>query len=179
MNDLPPIPTTQPKNSGLAIGSLVLGIIALVLSVICIGPLFAIPAVILGHKALSQIKRSGGAIEGHGFAVGGLVTGYIGIALIPVILLLAAIAVPNFVRARAQAQQHICIANLQNIDQAKQQWAAMNKSPDSATPTWNDLQPYLKTNSRGLLPVCPAHGTYTIADMKTAPTCSIPGHNLD
>ena len=44
----------QPKTSGLAIWSLVLGI----LSLACFTIFAAIPGVICGHKALSKIKRS-------------------------------------------------------------------------------------------------------------------------
>src|ERR1035438_2801613 len=113
MTEPDPFPVTpaQPKNSGLAIWSLVFGILAIVLSVVCIGPLFSIPAVICGHIAYSRIRRSVGALSGEGLALGGLITGYIGIALIPIIGLLAAIAVPNFVRARTTAQMNACISN--------------------------------------------------------------------
>lgn len=66
-----------PKTSALAIWSLVLGILAF----LCFSIFSAIPAVICGHKALSRIKSSGGAITGQGLAIGGLVTGYCNIAL--------------------------------------------------------------------------------------------------
>src|SRR5690348_1441616 len=100
----PPVPGI--KNSGLAIWSLVLGILGLVLLFGCIGILFAIPAVICGHMAYGRIKRSGGTLGGDGMAMAGLITGYItiglGVFLIP---LMAAIAIPNFVRARDTAQR--------------------------------------------------------------------------
>src|SRR5438034_9879767 len=107
MNQPPPVPTPiQPKNSGLAIWSLVLGI----LSLTCFYLFTGIPAVICGHIAHSRIKRSGGALEGSGLALAGLITGYIGIALSVVIVpLLAAIAIPNFVKARDTAQKNVCI----------------------------------------------------------------------
>jgi hypothetical protein len=41
----------------------------------------AIVAVVLGHKALGQIQRSNGSLGGGGLAVGGLVTGYLGILI--------------------------------------------------------------------------------------------------
>jgi Domain of unknown function (DUF4190) len=81
-----PAPTPQPPGdrgayeqppgrgtSGLAIASLVLGIVW----VFWIG---SILAVIFGHIALSRIKASRGMIEGKGLAIAGLVLGYLGIA---------------------------------------------------------------------------------------------------
>ena len=43
--------------------------------------------------------------------------------VVAIIGLLAAIAIPNFVRARNTAQKNTCINNLRQIDGAKQQWA--------------------------------------------------------
>jgi hypothetical protein len=178
MNETPPVPTVpaQPKNCGLAVWSLVLGILAVVLSVVCIGPLFAIPAVICGHIGYSRIKRSAGALSGEGLALGGLITGYLSIVLIPVIGLLAAIAVPNFVKARTTAQMNVCINNLQQIDAAKHQWATQNKKEDTATPTAQELDAYLPKTFTTLK--CPAGGVYTINAVGEKPTCSIPRHEL-
>jgi hypothetical protein len=64
-----------PQTSGLAVWSLVLGI----LSLPCLSIFSAIPAVICGHKALSRINYSRGSLSGKGLAIAGLVTGYVGI----------------------------------------------------------------------------------------------------
>lgn len=89
--------------------------------------------------------------------------------------MLSAIAIPNFVKARATAQQNACINNLRQIDAAKQQWALENNKKSTDTPTWDDLKPYL----RGPVPlICPAGGTYAINAVSEPPTCSIPGHKL-
>jgi hypothetical protein len=61
------------KTSGLAIASLVLGILWLY----WIGTILA---VIFGHVALSRIKRSSGQLRGRGLAIAGLVFGYLGVA---------------------------------------------------------------------------------------------------
>src|SRR5579871_3665304 len=102
----PPVPAPAPqlaKTSGLAIWSLVLGI----LSLMCFSIFAAIPGVICGHKAQTRIKNSGGTLTGNGLAIAGLVTGYLGIAwAIFVIPLMMAIAIPNFVKARAVAQEN-------------------------------------------------------------------------
>ena len=168
---------SQPKNSALAIWSLVLGIIGLVLLLACIGPLFAIPGVICGHMAYSHIRRSGGALAGEGMALAGLITGYLSIALSALLLpMMLAIAIPNFVKARETAQMNACINNLRMIDAAKQQWALENGKMPGDVPTAQDLKPYLGKN--GVFPTCPAGGTYTIGAVSNAPTCSIPGHKL-
>jgi hypothetical protein len=68
----PPMVPLQPT-SGLAIGALICGIA----EIFTLG-FAAIPAVILGHAARSQIKRTGE--RGDGMAIAGLVLGYLGIA---------------------------------------------------------------------------------------------------
>ena len=178
MNEAPPLSTfpAEPKNCGLAVWSLVLGILAIVLSVVCIGPLLGIPAVICGHMAYSRIKRSAGALSGEGLALGGLITGYVSIALIPIIGMLAAIAIPNFVRARTTAQMNACLSNLRQIDDAKQQWATQNKKEPTDTPTPQELEAYLHRSFTTLK--CPAGGVYTINAAGEKPTCSIPQHEL-
>jgi hypothetical protein len=169
-------PLTAPvKNSGLAIWSLVLGILGLVFLVLCIGPLFAIPAVICGHIAYGRIKRSAGAIGGEGLALAGLITGYIAIALgVVMIPFLAAIAIPNFVKAKATAQRNSCINNLRTIDRAKQQWALEHSKSADDTPTPEDLNPYITGGYEHLH--CVAGGEYTIGKVSEPPTCSIPSH---
>ena len=178
MNEAPPISNipAEPKNCVLAVWSLVLGILAIVLSVVCIGPLLGIPAVICGHMAYSRVKRSAGALTGGGLALGGLITGYVSIALIPIIGMLAAIAIPNFVKARTTAQMNACISNLRQIDGAKQQWALDNKKQTTDTPTAQDLDSYLHKSFTTLK--CPAGGVYTINAVGQQPTCSISGHEL-
>src|SRR5689334_21060541 len=143
--DQPPpglTPPAEPRNCALAIWSLVLGI----LSLTCFWLLSAIPAVICGHVAYSRIRRSGGALEGAGLALGGLITGYISIALsIFVMPMLLAIAIPNFVKARQVAQMHVCMNNLRRIETAKQVWALEHKKQGADTPSQQDLAPYLTT----------------------------------
>ena len=129
---------------------------------------------ICGHKALSKIKRSGGALTGQGLAIGGLVTGYVGIAwAICVIPLMMAIAIPNFVKARATSQANACINNLRQIDAAKNQWALENNKTNGTPVTLADIKPYIKLDASGNLPKCPAGGIYTIGSVGKPPTCSL------
>jgi type II secretory pathway pseudopilin PulG len=90
----------------------------------------------------------------------------------------AAIAIPNFVRARTTSQENACINNLRLIDAAKQQWALENRKQSTDTPTMKDLQPYIGRGPKGNLPACPSGGHYTIGAVGEKPTCSIPGHEL-
>lgn len=168
--------STQLQPCSLATWSLILGIAAIVFCIVCIGPLFGIPAVICGHIALGRIKRANGTMKGHGPALGGLITGYISIALIPVIGLLSAIAIPNFVKARQTAQMNACVNNLRLIDAAKQQWALEKGKDAAATPTQDEITPYLGRDN--IMPVCPAGGTYDIKSGGEVPTCTIPNHVL-
>lgn len=68
----------QRNTAGMATASMVLGIVGVTL---CLCFTFGIPsilAIIFGHLALSDIRKTGKA--GHGQAVAGLVTGYVGAA---------------------------------------------------------------------------------------------------
>ena len=96
--------------------------------------------------------------------------------VVAIIGLLAAIAIPNFVKARTTAQKNACINNLRQIDGAKEQWALENKKTPSETPGTGDLygtDKYIKQ-----APACPANGNYTIGDMSTKPACDVGGHTL-
>ena len=99
--------------------------------------------------------------------------------VVAIIGLLAAIAIPNFVRARTQSQTNACINNLRQMDGAVQQYALEQKLQSSSPYTLSVLKPYIKLTSTGILPPCPAGGTYTAGGTVTnPPTCSITGHAL-
>ncbi len=168
-----PMPTAvppTPRSSGLAITSLVLGI----LSLTCFWILTGIPAVICGHIAHSRIKRSAGALRGSGLAIAGFVMGYIGIALSFLVLpMLLAIAIPNFVKARDTAMKNACVMNLRQIEGAKEQWALENKKQPGDPIVEAEVKQLLRSPV-----VCPAGGTYTFGPVGTLPRCSVPGHQL-
>ena len=91
--------------------------------------------------------------------------------VVAIIGLLAAIAIPNFVRARTQSQKNACINNLRQIDSAIQTWALENKQASTAPVTFANISGYLKNSV-----ICPAGGTafsdsYAVTDVKTKPTC--------
>ena len=93
--------------------------------------------------------------------------------VVAIIGLLAAIAIPNFVKARTTSQQNACINNLRQFDGAAQQWALENKQGPSVTVNLTSIQPYIKLTSGSQLPACPAGGTYSGSwAVSTSPTCS-------
>jgi prepilin-type N-terminal cleavage/methylation domain-containing protein len=102
--------------------------------------------------------------------------------VVAIIGLLAAIAIPNFVRARSTSQQNACINNLRQIDGAKQQWALENRQVSSASPASTVIMPYLGRGSAGTWPQEPAGGAYTVNAVNVAPACTLvgtlPGHKL-
>lgn len=98
--------------------------------------------------------------------------------VVAIIGLLAAIAIPNFVRARATSQTNACINNLRQIDGAKQQWALENHQNSTATPGQPSLQVYLGRGSAGGWPTEPAGGSYTVNQVNQVPTCSIGGAHV-
>jgi hypothetical protein len=159
----------QKKTAGVAVASLVCGILGL----ICFGPLGAIPAVICGHIARSRIRASAGALEGEGMALAGLILGYVSIGLMVVMIpMYAAIAIPSFVKARDHAQVAVCINNMRMISAATDQWAMEENAVEGAPVDPEGLKEYLPGET---LPTCPAGGTYTIPPVGGEPECSVHG----
>jgi len=108
------------ETSGKATASLICGIVAYIIL-----PFFAaIPAIILGHLALSDIKKRTGQLKGNGLAIAGMVMGYSQIVLFPVILIIAAIAIPNLLRARMAANEASAVAALRTYNTAMVSYVA-------------------------------------------------------
>jgi len=59
--------------------------------------------------------------------------------VVAIIGLLAAIAIPNFIKARALSQKNACIANMKQLDGAKATWALEMKKNNTDTPNATDL----------------------------------------
>ena len=73
--------------------------------------------------------------------------------VVAIIGLLAAIAIPNMVKARNTAQANACINNMRQIDNAVQQFAVENNKTDDDPVTEADIKSYIKDSE---MPVCPS-----------------------
>ena len=99
--------------------------------------------------------------------------------VVAIIALLAAIAIPNFVKARASSQKAACIANLKQINGAKATWALEQKKTNTDTPVASDL--FGSTAYIRVEPTCPGNGTYdfdTVANVTSCSLGSTDGHTL-
>ncbi len=96
--------------------------------------------------------------------------------VVAIIGLLAAIAIPNFIKARQSSQTNACINNLRQISGAVATWALENKKTGATPAALTDIvgtSLYIRET-----PACPAGGSYTLVDVDTKPTCNITLHTL-
>ena len=91
--------------------------------------------------------------------------------VVAIIGILAAIAIPNFVRNRNQSQAKACISNMRQISTACENYLTENNLAPAAVNAINDdwtdcvvgTDNYIK-----VLPICAAGGSYTVtADQDT------------
>jgi type IV pilus assembly protein PilA len=104
--------TGPQETDGKAVGSLILGILAM----FPLGLLAGIPAVILGHLSRKSIRESLGRLKGDGMALAGLIMGYLSLAAIPIILIIAAIAIPSLLRAKMQANESAAMSTVRTLN---------------------------------------------------------------
>jgi len=96
--------------------------------------------------------------------------------VVAIIGLLAAIAIPNFIKARSTSQQNACINNLRQIDAAINEWALENgQNNGAAVASTMTVSAYIKLNAASSVPGCPAGGTYTTGSVGVVPqvSCSL------
>jgi hypothetical protein len=91
-----------------------MAIASLVCGIVNVFPV-SIVAIVLGHISLSQISKSAGQLKGKGLAIAGLVLGYFGIVAIPFILIVAAIAIPNLLRAKIAADESSAVGSIRTL----------------------------------------------------------------
>ncbi|HKW24141.1 MAG TPA: DUF4190 domain-containing protein [Terriglobales bacterium] len=104
------------NTSGKAITSLICGLFCWLLPA-------AILAIVFGHISRSEIARSRGRLKGSGMALVGLILGYAGISMIP-FLIVAAIVIPNLLRARISANEASAVASVRALDEAELSYKA-------------------------------------------------------
>jgi len=101
--------------------------------------------------------------------------------VVAIIGLLAAIAIPSFMKARTTSQQNACINNLRQIDSGKEQaalelrWTNGQAIAGSESNVNNYIKGLAGTTN---MPSCPAGGTYAYNDIGSNPTCNVTGHVL-
>jgi hypothetical protein len=105
-----------PRRSGTALASLIFGLFFFVFPA-------SIAAIVFGHLSLSEIRKSAGRISGHGMAMAGLILGYVGVAIIPFILIVAAIAIPHFLVSKIARNEATAVDALHQIRTATNTYA--------------------------------------------------------
>lgn len=93
--------------------------------------------------------------------------------VVAIIGMLAAIAIPSFMRARTTSQKNACINNLRQIEASKEQWALENRKNQGAAVVTTEVDQYMKA-----APSCPANGTYTYGLIGTNASCTTTNHAL-
>jgi prepilin-type N-terminal cleavage/methylation domain-containing protein len=96
--------------------------------------------------------------------------------VVAIIGLLAAIAIPNFIKARATSQQNACINNLRQIDGAISLWALeTSQATGASVASAQTVSAYIKLNAASSVPGCPAKGSYTTSTVGSVPqvSCSL------
>ena len=97
--------------------------------------------------------------------------------VVAIIGLLAAIAIPNLIRARTRSTATACINNLRQINDAKAQWALEAHQASTATPLDANLfGPGLYIKDK---PVCPGGGQYDLRTVAETTLCDQPQHELN
>ncbi len=106
--------TAEGKRSGMANGSLVLGILPLVVCVV--GAPAAIAAIILGHTAHHRARKQPEKYGNAGVAIAGFATGYVA-------LLLALLLLPALAKAQEKARRITCASHLMFLGSAFRLWS--------------------------------------------------------
>lgn len=97
--------------------------------------------------------------------------------VVAIIAVIAGIAIPSFLNAGAKARKNGCIANLSQINAAKEQYAMDYSLQNGASVTDPQINGYLGS----IVPACPGAGTYTYSTIGTYPSCSLSaqGHAIE
>ena len=96
--------------------------------------------------------------------------------VVGIVALLAAIAIPSFLNAGSKARKNTCIANLNQIHAAKEQYAMDYSLQNDVSVAETQINGYLGST----IPKCPGSGTYTYGNIGAEPSCSLSsqGHTI-
>jgi type II secretory pathway pseudopilin PulG len=134
---------------GMAVASLVLGVLGLpTFGLLGIG---ALVGLILGIIALVRANQRPREYGGKGLAIGGIITNVLSLALVPIIGMIAAIAIPSLLRARASANESMAIGDVRTIISAEMAYSSSNggffdsleclNNPTACIPGYPDTAP--------------------------------------
>jgi len=127
----PPAPSVQPaKTSGLAVASLVLGILGLFTCGVT-----ALVGFILGIVSLVKVKKSNGALGGQGLALAGTIVSAIFVFMIP---LLAAMMLPALAKAKQRAMTINCVNNMKQLALAARIYSGDHNGHYPSATNWCD-----------------------------------------
>ena len=90
--------------------------------------------------------------------------------VVALIAVLAALAMPSYIKSRHTARQNACINNLWQIDSAKEQAALSLKWLSGSQPTTVVVNTYIRGDT---MPECPGGGIYTYGAIGSNPSCNI------
>ena len=91
--------------------------------------------------------------------------------VVAIIGILAAIAIPNFLKSRRESQRNACIANLKQIEGAYEQCKLGGNTPANLAAlvaVGETATGYLKVT-----PICPGGGSYTLPTDALRAVCSL------
>lgn len=114
----------QPLKQGLAIASLVVGILSVPLMCLFgLGILTALVGLVLGVVALVKVGRAPQEYGGKGMAIGGVAASALCLLSVPIV---AAIAIPSFLRARVSANEAAAIGDIRTVISAQAAYQSAN-----------------------------------------------------
>ena len=90
--------------------------------------------------------------------------------VVAIIGLLAAIAIPSFMKSRIKTQQEVCVSNLRRIEMSKERWALETGGSNGDTPANSAILTYIKNSTA---PLCPSGGTYSYNVIGVNASCTI------
>jgi hypothetical protein len=120
------VAATPPRTCGMAIASLVLGVLG------CTAPI----GLVLGIVALLKINKSRGQMGGQGLAIAG--TCVSGLMLVPGLAIMAGMLLPALAQAKGKAQTINCISNMKQVCLGMRIYASDHNETFPPAATWCD-----------------------------------------
>ena len=143
---MPYVPVIQPKTSGMAVASLVLGIVGTIFCAVA-----SLVGLILGIVSLNTIKISAGQLTGRGLAIAGIVTSSVsimlGLLMLTLPLIGIAVSIPwmkTFTQGTVSSQQIVGESNMSQLCLAAALYSNENAGLLPDPDAWQEqLQPYV------------------------------------